>query len=239
MYQGKKFIAVIPARGGSKGIPHKNIALVQGRPLIDYTIQTAKQSQYLDAVYVSTDDSEIADTAAACGAQIIMRPPELASDTSKTIDAMIHALNQVKDERFDYVVLLQATQPLRLPEHIDGAIEKMCKEHLSSLLSISPARNHPILLRSMEESGKLKPLLHTSSTVRRQDFQQFYVVNGSIYINKVSEISQNTSFNDNEYGYFMDTEYDLDIDEPYDLFLMEQIIRERNKQNEIVKQNKG
>lgn len=226
MYKNRSFLAFIPARGGSKGIPHKNIALVNGRPLLDYTVQSARASRYLDAVVVSTDDDEIAAAAKASGAQVIMRPPELALDTSRTIDAVLHALSLTKPT-YDYLVLLQPTQPLRRAEHIDGAIEQIVDTGVTALLSVSPAKNHPILLRTMEESSKrLRPLLHTSSTVRRQDFPPCYVVNGAIYINLTACIDASTSFNDNPYAYVMDTRYDLDVDEPYDLDLLEKIVKE-------------
>lgn len=228
MYNGKRFMALVPARGGSKGIPHKNIALVNNRPLLAYTLDSAKKSKYLDGIYVSTEDEEIAKVAVAEGADIIKRPDFLASDSSKTIDTVIHAVEEAGSE-YDYLVLLQPTQPLRTAAHIDEAIETMICRGDSSLVSISPVKNHPLLIRQMDEKGCLKSLLPSSSTVRRQDFEAFYTVNGAIYINKISDLNKDTSLNDNAFGYVMEEQYDLDIDEPFDLYLFEKYLEWNQK----------
>ncbi|MBD1383011.1 acylneuraminate cytidylyltransferase family protein [Metabacillus arenae] len=220
MYEGKRFLAVIPARGGSKGIPKKNIIELKGKPLIHYTIEAAKSSKFIDDVIVTTDSEEIASVAKEAGAEIpFIRPAELASDTAKSIDVLIHAITELeKAGRFyDYLVLLQPTQPLRLSMHIDGAIEKIVKTGKSSLTSVSPVQEHPILIRSVNESEELEPVLKTSSTVRRQDFPEFYKVNGAIYINKIEDLTNNTSLNDNQVPYMMEYRYSIDIDELIDL----------------------
>ncbi|RKJ30419.1 acylneuraminate cytidylyltransferase family protein, partial [Butyricicoccus sp. 1XD8-22] len=116
MIQSNRVLAIIPARGGSKGIPKKNIIEVDGKPLIQYTIEAAQQSKYIDKVFVSTDEMEIAQVAINCGISVpFLRPIELASDESKTIETVIHTINELKkqNEYFNYVVLLQPTQPLR------------------------------------------------------------------------------------------------------------------------------
>src|SRR5690606_27271515 len=124
MYQGKKFIAIIPARGGSKGIPDKNIVDVLGKPLIGYTIEAAQQSKYLDCLFVSTDSERIADVCGRFGISVKeLRPSALATDEAKTIDVLRHVLRKFPVGSFDYVVLLQPTQPLRTARHIDEAIE--------------------------------------------------------------------------------------------------------------------
>lgn len=216
MYQNKKFLAVIPARGGSKGIPKKNIIQVNGKPLIYYTIHEALKSKYLDSVIISTDSVEIAETARACGGEVpFLRPANLATDTAKTIDVLVHAIEELKkvDRIYDYLVLLQPTQPLRKAFHIDEAIERIIKHNETSLVSVSEVRDHPILIRSIDEKGMLKSLLPISSSVRRQDFTDYFKVNGAIYINKIdSFFDSNLSLNDNEFPYIMDSKYDLDID---------------------------
>src|SRR5690606_12646538 len=126
MYRDRRFLAVIPARGGSKGIPNKNIVDVNGKPLIQYTVEAALNSKYLDRIIVSTDSLEIAKVAKACGAEVpFLRPAELATDTSKTIEALLHAVREISTSnlRYDYLVLLQPTQPLRQSFHIDEAVE--------------------------------------------------------------------------------------------------------------------
>ncbi|MCP1188537.1 acylneuraminate cytidylyltransferase family protein [Priestia flexa] len=221
MYESKRFLAVIPARGGSKGIPNKNIIDVNGKPLIQYTIDEAKQSKYIDRVVVSTDSEKIAEVAVTGGADVpFLRPDYLASDEAKTIDALVHVVNTIhsSSDVYDYIVLLQPTQPLRKHWHIDEAIETILEKKSTSLISVSPVKEHPILMRTIDENGGLKSLLNLSSTVRRQDFPTFYKVNGAIYINKIdSNFSVDTSLNDNLTPYIMGVEYDLDIDDFEDL----------------------
>jgi CMP-N,N'-diacetyllegionaminic acid synthase len=220
MHNGKTFLGIIPARGGSKGIPHKNIQEVKGKPLIHYSIEQAIGSKYLDRVIVSTDDSEIAETSLNAGAEVpFLRPKEFATDTSKTIDALIYTINKLKElgDSYDYIVLLQPTQPLRKSWHIDEAIEHMFEKNLSNLVSVTEVNEHPILMRTIN-NGRLEPLLKVDSTVRRQDFPSYYKVNGAIYINRLDEnFSTETSLNDNSHPYIMDEKFDIDIDEPIDL----------------------
>jgi CMP-N,N'-diacetyllegionaminic acid synthase len=223
MYKGKTFLAVIPARGGSKGIPRKNIVTVNKKPLIQYTIDEAKGSKYLDKIIVSTDDKEIAQIAKKCGAEVpFLRPKYLASDEAKTIEALIHVIVKLRSRgsEYDYLILLQPTQPLRKSWHIDEAIEKVVEEAVDSLVSVTKVKEHPILMRSIDGNGKVKNLLDLNSTIRRQDHPNYYKVNGAIYINRIDEnLSKDTSLNDNKLAYIMDREFDLDLDDPIDLEL--------------------
>lgn len=228
MFKGKTFLAIIPARGGSKGIPHKNITIVNDKPLIQYTIDEAKKSKYLDRIVVSTDDEEIARVSQICGAEIpFMRPKELASDQAKTIDALIYTVEELSKmgNQYDYLVLLQPTQPLRNSKHIDEAIEKIVGNDEEGLVSVSEVNEHPILMRTINQDGKLETLLNVNSTVRRQDFPSFYKVNGAIYINRLNEsFTEHTSLNDNKLAYVMDKEYDIDIDDFIDLELFKLVL---------------
>ncbi|USK59569.1 cytidylyltransferase domain-containing protein [Peribacillus asahii] len=221
MYKRKNFLAIIPARGGSKGIPRKNIFEVNGLPLIQYTIDEAKKSEFLDRVVVSTDDKEIEEVVRKIGGEVpFLRPSELATDNSKTIDAMLHVINGLEEagENYDYVVLLQPTQPLRKSWHIDEAIKKIVDTNQNSLVSVSEVNDHPILIRTINSGGNLETLLKRESTLRRQEFPSYYKVNGAIYINRLDEnFNQYTSLNDNLVPYIMEKEYDIDIDNPIDL----------------------
>lgn len=221
MYKDNTFLAVIPARGGSKGIPKKNLFNIKGKPLISYTIDEALRSRYVDKIVVSTDCQEIADVAQQNGAEVpFLRPGHLAADDSKTIDVLLHAVNQLakNNERFDYIVLLQPTQPLRKYWHIDHAIEQAIEKKQSDLVSVSVVKDHPLLIRSVDEKGTLQRLLPQNSTVRRQEFIPYYKVNGAIYINKLDgSFHENVSLNDNSYPFFMDKKYDLDIDDMDDI----------------------
>ena len=230
MYKGRKILALIPARGGSKGIKNKNIVDLDGKPLISYSIKAGLDSEYIDDVVVSTDSELIASVASRYGANVpFMRPAELASDTSKTIDAVLHAVRFFHDNdcEYDALVLLQPTQPLRTAKDIDMAIEKYYQSE-QNLVSVSPVDNHPLLIRSIDSNGELVNLMNVNSTCRRQDMPDYYCVNGCIYINKISELSEQTSFNDNKIPYIMDPLHSVDIDDMTDLAMAELIIRMQN-----------
>jgi len=210
LYKNQRFLAIIPARGGSKGIPRKNVVEVEGKPLIAYTIETAIASRYLDRVVVSTDDVEIAEVSKQYGAEVpFLRPAHLATDEAKTIDTIMDTLERISGT-YDYVVLLQPTQPLRTTQQIDDAIQQVVEKNQSSLVSVEEVTDHPILYRTMTKEGELLPLLNQNSTVRRQDFESYYKVNGLIYINKVDELGHDTSLNDNKYSFL--TKQTIDID---------------------------
>lgn len=230
MYQNKKILAVIPARGGSKGIPKKNITMLDGLPLIAYTLKSAEYSKYLDRIIVSTEDFEIKKVAELYGGEVpFLRPIELAQDDSKTIDCILHTIDTLKSlgEIYDYVVILQCTSPLRKAWHIDEAIAKMISENRTSLVSVSKVEEHPILMRTLNTDGTLKNLLNVSSTVRRQDFPSFYKVNGAIYIQKIDEnLNKDTSLNDGKLAYIMDRKYTVDIDEYLDVRKVELYLKE-------------
>lgn len=219
MINGKRILALIPARGGSKGIKNKNIIDLCGKPLIAYTIAAAKESRYIDSVIVSTDSEKIAETAVSCGAGVpFLRPAALASDASATITAVCHAIQKLAEygDKYDVLVLLQPTSPLRTKEDIDGALEKFEREGLP-IASVSKAKDSPILLRKLTGESQMVSLLGLSSTVRRQDMPPVYKVNGSIYINAISSLSENTSFNDNVCPYVMEESHSVDIDDYPDI----------------------
>lgn len=223
-----KVLAIVPARGGSKGIPRKNIIDIQGQPLIYYTLNEAKQSQYIDGIFISTEDIEIAECVEHLGFPILkMRPNELAQDTSKTIDVMIDVKNYYGAQAFDIIVLLQPTQPLRKAKHIDEAIELFIENGCQSLVSVCEVEEHPLLMRTIDAQHQLKPILQQQSTVRRQDFQKTYIVNGAIYINLYDEFTPETSLNDNVIPYIMDRKYHLDIDTYKDLTKLREILKGR------------
>lgn len=229
MFKNQKILAVIPARGGSKGIPHKNIVDFCGKPLISYTIEAALNSKYIDYVMVSTDDEEIAKISIEYGAKIpFMRPPELATDTSKTIDSLIYTIQILQElgKNYDTLVLLQPTQPLRTSSDIDNAIEKYEENGKKALVSVCEVDDHPILIRTIK-NNKLIPLLNVSSTIRRQDMIPFYKVNGCIYINEICKLSEDTSLNDNTIPFLMSKTHSVDIDERLDLVVAEYYLNQR------------
>lgn len=214
-----KRIAYIPARGGSKGIPKKNIVQIGDLPLIAFTIVAALKSGLFERVMVSTDSQEIADVAKKYGAWIpFLRDPAVAQDGTTTIATVMSDKSRLEamGEKFDEFVLLQCTSPFRTAEDIKGAVA-LAEKVGAGVASVSPVSDHPLLMRTVDADGKLTKLLQVSSTCRRQDMPPFYRVNGAIYVNKWEELSPTLSFNDNPYGYIMEQKDSLDIDSLADL----------------------
>lgn len=214
-------IAIIPARGGSKGIPQKNIIDLGGLPLLAWSIRVARAAKVLDEVYVSTDDDEIAKIAKEYGARVpFLRPKELATDKATTIDAISHFILKLKMENNcpDIVVLLQPTQPFRSVETIIKAIEAY-KLTGSGVVSVSRVAEHPVLMRYFDKSTSVLTRLlgNVNSTVRRQDFSEVYRVNGAVYVNSVEDYLQKKSLNDNPIGVITTELEGVDIDTLDDL----------------------
>lgn len=174
-------IAIIPARGGSKGIPRKNVRIVAGKPLIAHSIEQALNSARVDSVWVSTDDDEIASVSAQCGAKIIRRPDNLASDTATSEAALRHAVDEVeaREGKVDLVVFLQCTSPIRAADDIDRAIATLEAEGADTLLSV--VASHRFLWKPA--AGGAEAINYDpAKRPRRQDMTPQYVENGSIYL---------------------------------------------------------
>lgn len=233
MYKKKRILAIIPARGGSKGIPHKNIIDIYGKPLIQYSIECAKNSKYIDRTIISTDNLRIKEVAEKFGGDVpFLRPEELAQDTSKTIDCLVHAVNWLKEkgEEYDYLVLLQNTVPLRKSWQVDEAIERIFASNERSLVSITEVEENPVLMRTLNEDGTVKNMLQVNSTMRRQDFPKFYRVDGAIYIQKLDEnFNLETSLNDGRLAYIMEEKYSVDIDTYLDIQKIEYYLEKELK----------
>ena len=230
MINNLRILAIVPARGGSKGIKDKNIKEIEGHPLIEYTIEAAKRCEYIDEIVVSTDSEKIANAAKKAGAKVpFLRPDELASDTARTIDVVLFTIDQPKliGQEYDIVVLLQPTSPLRDEDDICGAIEKYVSCNMKSLVSVSEVSESPILMRQIVDETHMEKLLNINSTIRRQDMAKYYMVNGSIYINKIEELNSDTSFNDNVIPYVMDRSHSVDIDDYVDIEVMKYYVNNR------------
>jgi N-acylneuraminate cytidylyltransferase/CMP-N,N'-diacetyllegionaminic acid synthase len=231
MYRGKKFLAIIPARGGSKGIPHKNIMDLCGKPLISYSIEEAKKSKYIDYVLVSTDDEEIKEVSMNYGANVpFLRPDKFSDDKAKSIDVVIHAIEFLKNDGniFDYVVLLQPTSPLRTYEDIDSAIELILEKNESSLVSVCEVDENPILMRIIENDTLKSILEFNGGNLRRQDLPTYYIFSGALYINTVEMIlCENTFINEKSIPFIMERSKSIDIDNILDAKLAKYILEEK------------
>jgi CMP-N-acetylneuraminic acid synthetase len=228
MYEDKSIIGLIPARGGSKRLPRKNIRPLLGKPLIVWTIEQALASEYLDRVIVSTDSEEIAEMSKKYGAEVpFMRPKELATDETKSVDVVLHALKyfeEIENYSPDIVVLLQPTSPLRTKEDIDKAIEIFYRNRCKSLISVYEAPNHYLWL--FEVKGEfLKPLDCIYSKLNNNVLPYLYVPNGAIYIADVETIKKYKTFYIEKLSYYiMPYERSIDIDTELDLIVAETIL---------------
>lgn len=230
MIENKKVLAIIPARGGSKGIPKKNIKAVSGKPMINYTIEAAKECDYIDKVIVSTDDEEIAEISMKEGAIVpFLRPDELATDDAELIDVVMHAIEfyERKAERYDIIVLLQPTSPLRTSEDLQKALEYYMRKGEKSLLSISEVSEHPVIMRQFNGENELEKMVEEDGDGNPPESKKYYKVNGAIFINSMSELSEKTRFEDNVMGYVLSKEHGIDIDAPEDVVVAEYYLSQK------------
>lgn len=220
MINGKKVLGIIPARGGSKGISRKNLKLLAGKPLIAWTIEEAKKSQYLDRIILSSEDDEIIATARILGCEVpFIRPAELARDDTPGIDPVIHALNRL-GEHYDYVVLLQPTSPLRTVEDIDGCIRFCVEKGAMACISMSLTDKHPYWMHTIDERYCLHPLLPAAQYIqRRQDLPPIYIENGAVLMAQTDFLLKERSFTTDEtLAYIIPPERSWDIDNESDFY---------------------
>lgn len=219
MVNGKTILALITARGGSKGIPQKNIIDLGGKPLLAWTIEAAQKSKYIDRLILSSDDAKIIDTAKAYGCEVpFIRPAELASDTASSMDVIFHALDSLSTS-YDYLLLLQPTSPFRTAAHIDQAIEHLFERQALSVVSISKSKKSPDLIFYQAENGTLHPIIKSDPTVtRRQDAKITFQYNGALYFTSIPYLNKVKSYKTPEtIGFQLSNFIDIDIDEPEDL----------------------
>lgn len=216
-----KILAIIPARGGSKGIPKKNIKLLHGKPLIAYTIETALASN-IDRVIVSTDCNEIAEVSKQYGAEVFKRPAELAEDTTPTLPVLQDIVSKL-DEKYDAVMTLQPTSPLRTTEDINKSIELFCKDKdADSLVSVVEVPHNYMPEKLMDLEGKY--LVGNSEVKRRQDVHTMYARNGAaIYITRTEKLNEYI-FAGKIFPYFMSKINSFDIDDMEDWEIVERLV---------------
>jgi len=231
MINGKTILAIIPARGGSKRLPNKNILELDGKPLIAWSIEEGLKSKYIDKVVVSSDSEDILNISKKFGADIVKRPDKLASDTATSFDAVKHTIENV-DGKFDFVILLQPTSPLRTQKHIDEAFILMSKKKADAIISISELDHSPLLSNTLPNDGSMDNFLNKSLINKRsQDLKKYYYLNGAVYICKVDVLMKEKTFfiNDNIFAYKMGRENSVDIDNITDFRFAEYLMTEKNK----------
>jgi CMP-N,N'-diacetyllegionaminic acid synthase len=230
-------LGLIPARGGSKGIPGKNLRPLAGKSLLERTIDCAKTAGGIDRIVVSTDAPAIAHAAENAGVPVPwLRPKELAQDASPTIDAVLHALERLEQDGFfpDAVLLLQPTSPFRSPATVRRALEVYSTSGGESVLSVTPAREHPYHHYRLSPDGSMAPFIpyeeHSPHNARRQDLEPVYKLDGSIYLASVELLKkERTLFSPRPRTVITGPEESLDLDTPLDWEIAECLAARRTK----------
>lgn len=230
-----KVLGVIPARGGSKGVPGKNILEFGGKPLIAYAIETGKQSKLISELVVNTEDEEIRRVAQHYNCRVIKRPEELATDSSKVADSVLATLQEFEAENtfFDAVLLLQPTAPLRTGKDVDNAIEILESDDTDAVISMVKVGDyHPARMYRIE-SGKAKCEMPAFEGTRRQDLPERYIRNGCIYLVKTEILKMEKTFIPKSKSvYLMNAEWAVNIDTEMDVFILNALIGKWNNLNQ-------
>ncbi len=228
-----RILALITARGGSKGIPRKNLASLAGKPLIAWTLEAAAGATTLDRTIVSTDDDEIANVCRDWGMEVpFLRPANLSQDDSPHVAVVLHALDWLASNDSyepDYVMLLQPTSPLRTSRDIDEVVQLALRTDAPAVVSVTQAAQHPYLMRQLMDDGSMKAFVACDLEYsRRQAMPAAYALNGAIYLCKRDVFLSARIFEPKgTIGYVMEPQRSLDVDTPFDLRLCETALRDR------------
>ncbi|MCL9805103.1 acylneuraminate cytidylyltransferase family protein [Flavobacterium amniphilum] len=228
-----KVLIIIPARGGSKGVPKKNIKLLGGKPLIVHAIECAKHSALSTDVIVSTDNEEIEEIALAANCKVIKRPNELADDKSNVVDAVLHTLDNL-DDQYDLVALLQPTAPLRTGTDLDKIIQMFNDDDdVEGVISVIPMDDiHPARMYNLSEELNMESYIADGETLRRQDLKPVYYRNGCFYVVRVAALlREKTLMVKNKKGYIMDPNWLVNIDNNRDLKIAEVLFEDWKNEN--------
>ena len=234
MLDGKKVLGIIPARGGSKRLPRKNLLILEGRPLIAHTIEAGLLSHYIDELVVSTDDLEIADIAKSYGAQVpFIRPAALSRDESGSFEVIQYTIEYYKNSEnreFDYIVYLQPTSPLRDKTEIDNAMLFMLNKNADAIVSVCEVEHTPLWCNKLPDNLSMEGFLMDHVKYKRsQDLDRYYRLNGAIYIINISRLLVEKTFfiKNNIFAYIMPQEKSVDIDTALDMKLCAVLMQER------------
>lgn len=222
-------LAIIPARGGSKGLKDKNIKLLCGKPLLAYTIEAALDSGVFDEVMVSTDSEKYAEIAIEHGAKVpFLRSEENSKDTASSWDTALEVLKFYKQQNkdFDRICLLQPTSPMRDKKDIQGAYMELCELGAKAVVSVCEVEHAPAICNVLPENKDMEGFISMTSNKRRQDIEKFYRINGAIYFVDVDFILENTFlYRKGCYGYMMEQSHSIDIDTELDFLIAESIMK--------------
>ncbi|CAM0744142.1 acylneuraminate cytidylyltransferase family protein [Acinetobacter baumannii] len=224
--------ALIPARGGSKRLPRKNVKLLVNKPLIAWSIEVAKASKYIDHVVVSTDDEEIKQVSEQYGAEVpFLRPEYLSNDHASSFDVIKHAIDFLHlGQKNELIVLLQPTSPLRLVSELDTALEFFIAKNAKGIVSISETEHSPMWSNTLPENGCMSDFIRPEVQGKRsQDLPKFFRLNGSIYIYETLCLLEQSKifFNENVYGFETSLKTAIDIDTDLDFLIAETIMKNR------------
>ncbi|MGL5126109.1 MAG: cytidylyltransferase domain-containing protein [Fusobacteriaceae bacterium] len=225
----EKILAIIPARSGSKGLLHKNIKELNGKPLIAYTIEAAKKSEIFQDIFVSTDSKEYAEISEKYGATIpFLREELLSGDTSKISDVIVDILDRLEKlgKKYDYFILLQPTSPLRDEDDIIKAYNLLKDKNANSVVSVCEADHSPLWMNNLDGSLSMDNFIKDLNK-NRQELKKYYRINGAIYLSKVDYYKKNRNFYDNSsFAYIMLKQNSVDIDTLLDFKFAEYLIKD-------------
>ena len=223
-----KILGLIPARGGSKGIPKKNLYPFNNKPLIEWTIESAKQSNMLDEIIVSTDDNSIANFSKGLGVNVpFLRDKKLAEDNSLIIDTVLDLIEEFND--YSHVLLLQPTSPLRTHDDIKNIIIMMKENNSESLVSVTEAKENPALFFNINENNYLSKSFESEKGSNRQIYKKYYILNGALFLSSLEHLREFKSFiSKSTTAYIMPFERSIDIDNIIDIRWGEFILKYKN-----------
>lgn len=246
MIEDKRVIAVIPARGGSKGLPRKNLLMLFGKPLLGWPVETAQKSMCVDRIIVSTEDPEIAEVARKVGAEVpFLRPAELASDDASSVSVALHALGFLaeRNENYDYLILLEPTSPLTESDDIDKAIEILHREreHADAIVGVSRVQStHPDFDVRLDTLGLIRPyaVKEFQDIKRRQEIEVLYFLDGSLYASAVDALVANRTFyHSRTLGYVVPHWKSFEVDDYVDFICVEALMSRRDEITSLVNGN--
>ncbi len=232
MYNSKKILAIIPARSGSKGLKDKNIKKLSGKPMIYYTIESAKKSGIFDDIIVSTDSQLYADLAMQYGASVpFLRPEYLSTDTATTNEVIEYTINKLEElnKQYDYLMILQPTSPLRQVEDIIKATGLLFEKNANSIISVCEMEHSPLYANTLGNSLSMDNFLDENIKSRRQELPKYYRLNGAIYLSKVDYfIKYRNLYKEKSYAYIMCKERSIDIDDEIDFIMAEALMKSKS-----------